>query len=447
MKSQRWAKLKAMMFSNIPLKILAVIISAVAWIVITNISDPARKITIDNIAVIVKNEATLDKKGYIYENKYGQISIEIKGPKSIVESLSEDDFEAYADFEEWDGKSKYVDIHVKCNDKDASKHIKIISTKNTEKHITVSKKVNKEIPIEIVFNGSLDSGYVVGDYGISRNMVEISGMETVVDKIKSASVSLDLSAIDEKVSKEIVEKITIHFYDKDGNEVNVSGVETSIKEVTLHMDIFQEKWISVAYAVTGTPAEGYHNRGDSANIVSVKVIAPDFTAGNKIVIPSGTFDITGADADKTFKVDLNKYLPSGYEITSSIKELEVNVDIEKYIDKTISIPVEKIMITGLNNEYQYEITTVDNRTVLYVKLSGYEDEIGNITMEDLNPSIDISNKAPGTYGIKVSLVESVEGSIASEYTVKVVVSEKITEEPTGDGGDPASISLDEDIEE
>ena len=143
MKSQRWAKLKAMMFSNIPLKILAVIISAVAWIVITNISDPARKITIDNIAVIVKNEATLDKKGYIYENKYGQISIEIKGPKSIVESLSEDDFEAYADFEEWDGKSKYVDIHVKCNDKDASKHIKIISTKNTEKHITVSKKVNK----------------------------------------------------------------------------------------------------------------------------------------------------------------------------------------------------------------------------------------------------------------------------------------------------------------
>ena len=96
-------------------------------------------------------------------------------------------------------------------------------------------------------------------------------METVVNKIKSASVSLDLSAIDEKVSKEIVEKITIHFYDKDGNEVNVSGVETSIKEVTLHMDIFQEKWISVSYTVTGTPAEGYHNRGDSANIISIKV--------------------------------------------------------------------------------------------------------------------------------------------------------------------------------
>ena len=92
-----------------------------------------------------------------------------------------------------------------------------------------------------------------------------------------------------------------------------------------------------------------------------------------------------------------------------------------------------------------EITTVDNRTVLYVKISGYEDEIGNITMEDLNPSIDISNKAPGTYGIKVSLVESVEGSIATDYTVKVVISEKVAEEPTGGSAEPASISAEEDI--
>lgn len=447
MKSQRWAKLKAMMFRNIPLKILAVIISAVAWIVITNISDPARKVTIDNIPVVIKNDDSLNDKGYIYENKYGQISIEVKGPKSIVENLSEDDFEAYADFEEWDGKSKYVEIHVKCSDKDVSKHIKIINNKNNDKRIAVSKKVDKEIPIEIVFGGSLDSGYVVGDYGISRNMVVVSGMENVVNKIKTASVSLNLSAIDEKVSKEIVEKITIDFYDADGNPVDVKNVDTSVKEVTLHMDIFQEKWISVSYAVTGTPAEGYHNRGDSANIVSVKVIASDFSAGNSIVIPSGTIDITDANADKVFKIDLNKYLPSGYTITSSITELEVKVDIEKYIDKNIAIPVEKIKITGLNNEYQYEITTVDNRTVLYVMVSGYEDEIGSITVDDLNPSIDISNKAPGTYGIKVALVESVEGSIATEYTVKVVVSEKVSEEPTVDGGEPASISLDENIEE
>lgn len=447
MKSQRIAKLKAMMFRNIPLKILAVIISAVAWIVITNISDPSKKVAVDNIPVVVKNETALNEKGYIYENKHGHISIEIKGPQSVVGSLNEDDFEAYADFVEWDGKSKYVNIHVKCVDKEASKHIKIITAKNNDKNITISKKVDREIPIEIVFNGSLDSGYVVGDYGISRNIVVVSGMETVVDKIKTASVSLDLSAIDEKVSKEIVEKITVEFFDEEGNAVDVNGVETSIKEVTLHMDIYQEKWIGVSYEVTGTPAEGYHNRGNSSNIVSIKVIAPDFSAGNKIVIPSGTFDITGANADKTFMVDLNKYLPVGYEITSSIKEMEVNVDIEKYIDKTIAIPVEKIKIAGLNNEYQYEITTVDNRTVLYVKVSGYEDQIGNITMEDLNPSIDISNKAPGTYGIKVSLVESVEGSIASEYTVKVVVSEKITEEPTEDGGEPASISLEEDMTE
>ena len=447
MKNQRWAKLKAMLFSNIPLKILAVIISAVAWIVITNISDPAKKTTIDNIPVVLKNYDNLSDKGYVYQDDILNVSIEVKGPKSVVGSLTENDFEAYADFEEWDGKSKYVEVHVKCKDKNISKHINFVTTKSENNRIYIYKKVDKEIPIDIVFNGSLDSGYVVGDYGISRNIVSISGMDNVVNKIKAASVSLDLSAIDEKVSKEIVEKITIDFYDADGNIVSIDNVETSIREVTLHMDIYQEKWIGVEYTITGNPAEGYHKREDTNNLVSVKVVAQDFSAGNKIVIPSGILDISGADSDKSFKVDLKKYLPEGYTITSSITTLEVNVDIEKFIEKTIAIPVEKIMIIGLNNEYQYEITTVDNRNVLYVQVSGYEDQIGNLTMEDLNPSIDISNKAPGIYGIKVSLDETVKGSITSSYNVKVVVSEKpVEEQPTG-GAEPASVDFELEVEE
>lgn len=447
MKSQRWAKFKAMLFSNIPLKILAVIISAVVWIVIANISDPAKRTTIDNIPVVLKNYDNLSDKGYVYQDDLLNVAIEVKGPKSVVGSLTENDFEAYADFEEWDGKSKYVEVHIKCKDKNISKHINFVSAKSESNRVYIYKKLDKEIPIDIVFNGALDSGYVVGDYGISRNIVSISGMDNVVNKIKAASVSLDLSAIDEKVSKEIVEKITIDFYDADGNIVNTDNLETSIREVTLHMDIYQEKWISVEYAITGNPAEGYHKREDTSNLVSVKVVAPDFSAGNKIVIPSGTLDITGADSDKAFKVDLKKYLPAGYTITSSITTLEVNVDIEKFIEKTIAIPVEKIMITGLNNEYQYEITTVDNKNVLYVQVSGYEDQIGAITIEDLNPSIDISNKAPGIYGIKVSLEESFKGSITATYSVKVVVSEKVVDDqPTGIA-EPASAAVELEIEE
>ena len=432
MKSQKLAKLKAMIFSNIPLKILAVIISFIAWIVITNISDPSKKVTIDNVVVSMKNYSSLSDKGYAHESISGYVSVEVKGPKSVVESLDETDFEAYVDFDDFDMESDKhsVDIKVKCKDKEVSKHIKILTSKNKDNSISVYKKVDKEIPIDIIFSGNLDSGYVVGDYGISRNIVVVSGMDNVVNKIKSASISLDLSTIDEKVSKEIVEKIAIDFYDADGNVVNMNNVETSLKEVTFHMDIFQEKWISVNYTVEGTPAEGYHKLGESPNLTTIKVVAPDFSAGTKIVLPKGTINIDGATDEKEFKLDLKKYLPEGYTITSSIKELVVKVDIEKYISKVIDIPVAKIKIAGLNNNYQYEITTVDNRNVLSVTINGYEDEIGALTLEDINPSIDISNKAPGTYGITVSLTVPEEGTVATTYTVKVVVSEKNVDEPS-----------------
>lgn len=432
MKSQKLAKLKAMIFSNIPLKILAVIISFIAWIVITNISDPSKKVTIDNVVVSMKNYSSLSDKGYVHESISGYVSVEVKGPKSVVESLDETDFEAYVDFDDFDMESDKhsVDIKVKCKDKEVSKHIKILTSKNKDNSISVYKKVDKEIPIDIIFSGNLDSGYVVGDYGISRNIVVVSGMDNVVNKIKSASISLDLSTIDEKVSKEIVEKIAIDFYDADGNVVNMNSVETSLKEVTFHMDIFQEKWISVNYTVEGTPAEGYHKLGEKSNLTTIKVVAPDFSAGTKIVLPKGTINIDGATDEKEFKLDLKKYLPEGYTITSSIKELVVKVDIEKYISKVIDIPVAKIKIAGLNNNYQYEITTVDNRNVLSVTINGYEDEIGALTLEDINPSIDISNKAPGTYGITVSLTVPEEGTVATTYTVKVVVSEKNVDEPS-----------------
>ena len=432
MKSQKLAKLKAMIFSNIPLKILAVIISFIAWIVITNISDPSKKVTIDNVAVSMKNYSSLSDKGYAHESISGYISVEVKGPKSVVESLDETDFEAFVDFDDFDLESDKhsVDIKVKCKNKEVSKHIKILTSKNKDNSISVYKKVDKEIPIDIIFSGNLDSGYVVGDYGISRNIVVVSGMDNVVNKIKSASISLDLSTIDEKVSKEIVEKIAIDFYDADGNIVNMNSVETSLKEVTFHMDIFQEKWISVNYTVEGTPAEGYHKLGETPNLTTIKVVAPDFSAGTKIVLPKGTINIDGATDEKEFKLDLKKYLPEGYTITSSIKELVVKVDIEKYISKVIDIPVAKIKIAGLNNNYQYEITTVDNRNVLSVTINGYEDEIGALTLEDINPSIDISNKAPGTYGITVSLTVPEEGTVATTYTVKVVVSEKNVDEPS-----------------
>lgn len=380
----------------------------------------------------MKNYSSLSDKGYAHESISGYVSVEVKGPKSVVESLDETDFEAYVDFDDFDMESDKhsVDIKVKCKDKEVSKHIKILTSKNKDNSISVYKKVDKEIPIDIIFSGNLDSGYVVGDYGISRNIVVVSGMDNVVNKIKSASISLDLSTIDEKVSKEIVEKIAIDFYDADGNVVNMNNVETSLKEVTFHMDIFQEKWISVNYTVEGTPAEGYHKLGESPNLTTIKVVAPDFSAGTKIVLPKGTINIDGATDEKEFKLDLKKYLPEGYTITSSIKELVVKVDIEKYISKVIDIPVAKIKIAGLNNNYQYEITTVDNRNVLSVTINGYEDEIGALTLEDINPSIDISNKAPGTYGITVSLTVPEEGTVATTYTVKVVVSEKNVDEPS-----------------
>ena len=67
MKNPRMQKLKEMLLNNLALKIIAVIVAVLVWVVIVNVSDPSQRVTVSGISVELKNEEVLIDKGYIYE--------------------------------------------------------------------------------------------------------------------------------------------------------------------------------------------------------------------------------------------------------------------------------------------------------------------------------------------------------------------------------------------
>lgn len=427
MANPKLTKLKEMIFSNIPLKIIAVIIAIVAWIVIVNVSDPSQRVTVSGISVNILNENALIDKGYIYQIESGSvISIVVKGPQTIVENLRSTDFYAYADLSERTPESDTAKIYVSCINEDIIDMIDIVSQKSEYIQLAIDNKVDKDLPINVVITGTPASGYVVGNYGSSPTTIKISGAEATVKRIVSAEITYDV----ESMTTDIVDSVKPVFYDKDGKVVKSDKLELSRSDVQIHIEILPTKWVKVNYVVTGNPADGYAMTGYSSNVTSVNIAGKKSDLNNisSIDIPSGVVDITDAISNRTFEINMATYLPQGYTIVSSSSKMKVSVEVKKVSDVIINIPVEDISITGMGYDYLYEITTGTEANVLEVGVKGLEEIVNSLSVNDLDPKIHLLGKKPGVYTVKVFMQTGDNYSIASTYYVKVTITHKKSEE-------------------
>ena len=85
-------------FNNLGLKLLAVLIAIITWLVVMNISDYTVTKTISGITVMTENGNAIESLGKVYDVSSGKtVDIVVKGPRSVVDSLTIEDFVAKAD--------------------------------------------------------------------------------------------------------------------------------------------------------------------------------------------------------------------------------------------------------------------------------------------------------------------------------------------------------------
>ena len=89
---------KYKIFDHIGLKLVALIISFLIWLIVMNIDDYKITRTFSDIKVEQLNGEVIEQQGMVYDVVDGETaSIIVKGPRSIVEKLTTSDFKAYAD--------------------------------------------------------------------------------------------------------------------------------------------------------------------------------------------------------------------------------------------------------------------------------------------------------------------------------------------------------------
>ena len=176
--------MKIKIFENIGLKILSLFIAMLLWLGIVNMADPIVTRTFSKIPVEILNENSISDVNRVYEVVSGKkVDVKVKGKRSVVDNIEEEDFRATADLSEL-SKVNAVAINVVLKSGNGRSNVEL-DWGNAVLQVTLEKKITDKFKVEVKTEGELDSHYVLGDVNVQPNIIEVSGGKSKISQIGS----------------------------------------------------------------------------------------------------------------------------------------------------------------------------------------------------------------------------------------------------------------------
>ncbi|MBO4592527.1 MAG: hypothetical protein J5684_08230 [Eubacterium sp.] len=411
---------KNKLFDHIALKILALLISFVLWIVVTNIADPTTTKNIQDIPVEMLNADTIAGDNKVFDITGGKtVSIWVKGPRSVVEDMSESSFVATADLSQLSvANSTTINVQPSSSVKPAdAKKISIIKINN---YVTLSidEAVEKTIPVVVKTDGKALSGRAIGKATATPDAITVTGPATVLANVVEARAFVDVNGIGTDMDL----SVDVGLVDGYGAAVETDNIDMSVSEVRVSIPVYNTKTIPVNVATKGDPADGYKIRKIQYNPSDILICGEQEDLKEISSIEIDDIYVTSATENIDKSVNVNDYLPEGiYVVDEAQNVIALSVKIEKMVEKPIPIEKESIDIQNKNPDYKYEIKSQD---LIEIKLFGFQEHIADITLEQLDPSINVADLEPGEYELTIAFKDSETFVVKGTYSVTVEVKEK-----------------------
>lgn len=406
-------KMRKKILNHLDLKLLSLIIAILIWIVVANVDNYKTTKQITGIEIEFTNGSAITEKNKVYEVPEGTtIDVVVKGPRSVVEGLTKDDFKAVADLSKM-SITNAVSVEVSAVRSSVEKEVTIVYSNNAI-NVAVEDKVERQLPITVKTSENVADGYAISNKTAAPNLITIKGAESIVNTISEVYVDVDVS----NANKDIVAYGEPVFVDYAGKTIESEKFEYDVKTVEVSIEVKKTKELRVKVATSGNVKDGYQISSIDYQPTSIVVVgnAEDLAKIDEILIDD--VDVTNASSDMETSVALAEYLPSEISIADGTEEIMIKVMIEQLQEKTIDIENDDINIVGKKDGYTYTFTNKDG---LAVKVKGLKDKISDIKVANMLPSIDVSEYGTGKYTFTVSLKEDSGVTIDGEYTVELEI--------------------------
>lgn len=417
--------------ANIGLKIASVFFSIVLWMVGNSIGNPTISQSFYNIPVELENTEAITDSGRVYEvlddtdviNK-----VVIRGPRSIVSSLSSENIVATADVS---SISSLDTVSIRVTTDVHQDQINSITSSSDTVKLRIDNKKTKALALSTKITGSVTEGYMVGDIVTDQNLVRLSGPESVVDTITKAVAEIDVSGF----TGDIGTSAEIKLYDAGGNVVSDASINQNIKSVGVKITILQTKDVPVIFSTQGEPTMGYQETGViETNKETIRLSGKSSVLKNidSIEIPSEVIDVTGRKDTFSMDVDIRSYLPENVQLVQSEDaQIHVTVYIEAETAKRLELKDSSIVVTNLPDGFEASVSGVEETFI--IELIGLSKELdhyqansmmGTIDTEQIIKNYQLDELKEGFYNMEVDFGLTDDVRLLEPVEVVVHISKK-----------------------
>lgn len=377
-----------MLTRNIGVKILAVIIAAILWLVINNVEDPVQVKEFHDIPVKKLNEQAIKSKNQDYQVKEGdKVDITFAARRSIADNLTESNFVVTADLSKVTDMNT-VTINVRCPGYENEVIIKKVS--HPVMTITREEVIEFRDLVKVKIKGEPADGFYIAKK-TSNSMVTVSGPKSKVEKIKEIIAEVDVT--DEAQTGVIRSYEYVKVVDEEGEEIDKSNLKFSQEQVLVNLEIYPTKIIDLFVTTTGKPADGYFMTNVEFGPKEIEIAGKkeDIDKINSLTI---TENIEGVSTNIKKEVNLNDFLEDGLIIVDDDTAL-INITIEKAETKKVSIKADDIII---KNKPALAVKFL-NTGPITLELSGPGSELDNISSKSIEAYIDLYHYTYGTFDV------------------------------------------------
>lgn len=224
-------------------KLIALITAIALWFIVMNEQNPPADVTYQ-VPLHVRN---VQADHFVsYDND--TVEVVVRGPRSIVASVPEDEFYAYIDMADLTEGYHKVKVHVVV-----PSGLELVGVSPDKCDVTLDKMVAENRKVELAYSGLATEGVKVDEVKTEVEKVKLEGASLLVGQVAKVVAHINLDKKDEDFSEE-VDIVAVDSEGKEVSGVTVTPNKTSIKGKVISVPI--EKTVDVTFQMIGElPAE------------------------------------------------------------------------------------------------------------------------------------------------------------------------------------------------
>lgn len=385
------------MKSKILTFLLSVLFAFGLWLYVITVVSPDTTDTIGDIPVTMIGESALEQRNLIITATTStNVDLTLTGNRSDLVEVNAGNITLTADLTRiYDPGVHRLEYSISWPGSVADNAFTVENKYPAYVTITVEKKVTKEIPVEIVWDGAVPSDFMSDKENVLMDYenITIKGPSSVVDKISHAEITVDLT--DQRESLDQNYRITL--CDKDHEPVNAELITVNTQEVNVKLTIHKVK--EVPLVVTIVDGGGATSKTATYEILpkSIKVSGTEAALEDLEQINLGTIKL--ADYAEAQMLNFAITLPDGVTNQSNVTEAKVDLQFPGLITRDFTITGEQIKIINVPEGMEAVLITEN----LTVTVRGSVTDINRMTIRDITVTVDFADAPVGTSTYKVTV--------------------------------------------